>query len=513
MARTEDTPDPTRHTVVFSDFHMSPASPDHPWWMRYRNRQFFVDTEFAALADRLLDEIGPSREEARLEVVFNGDLFELDGADAFVNGKGRRHAEVGSEETEAHALDVILADHAGFVHATARLMLRAERVVFLAGNHDVGLYWPAVQAVLRDHLLRAARDLGAAEPESALAERIVFRQWFHRTDGGVYIEHGQQYDPSSSLPDALIPTRGDGLGLWMSFGSAGFRHIMSGIGTMNPHDHNTFIMSGVEYARHWVRYYFRKSHSLVTTWLGGSIACARHMLGQRDRRTEPSDADREQAFGRLAEVTDSSPTTLRRLRALHARPVTDRPYHVLRELWLDRVAIAGAIGVVALLGLLLLPWPLDFVVTALAGLGFWLYERHAPPSDIMAFEDRLGDIALSVCELTGDRIVLLGHTHHAGIWELEGGVRLVNTGTWAPAFLDPECTVRAEEARPFAWIRSTRSAESARLTGSPNSIDGGTTDVDLLVWESGRFLAWSEFLERTVAPSTEGDQPEIERAA
>jgi len=66
-----------RQTIVFSDFHLAPASPDHPHWMRYRNRQFFVDVRYAALVDRLLAELderdGP--DAPVLEVVFNGDMF------------------------------------------------------------------------------------------------------------------------------------------------------------------------------------------------------------------------------------------------------------------------------------------------------------------------------------------------------------------------------------------------------------------------------------------------------
>lgn len=489
-----------RQTLVFSDFHMAPASPDHPHWMRYRNRRFFVDRDFAALVDRLLTELDAAPEPPALEVVFNGDMFELDGADGFLHAVvDRPDADIGREETEAAALRAILTDHDGFVAAAGRLLARAERVVFIAGNHDVGLYWPAAQAELVERLCAAARRVRPDAAPETLAARIVFRQWFYRSDDGrLYVEHGQQYDPASALPDPLVPRRGDGRGLWISFGSAGFRHIMRGIGTMNPHDHNTFIMSAAQYARHWLDYYAGKGRSLVWTWLSGSWRCARHMLGQRSRRSEPAAEAARHEAGRLAAATALSPATLRRLRQLQARPITERPYDMIRELWLDRVAWGGLIALVALLGLLLLPWPWDLALTALAGLGFWLYERHAPVSDIMAFEERLDGIAAAVGELTGAELVLLGHTHVALDHQLPNGVRLINSGTWAPAFLDPECTRPAETLRPF--VRISRGV-------------AGIRSADLLVWEEGRILAWSEARDRRQPLAPAGHSSGVQRAA
>ena len=80
-------------TIVFSDFHMSPAAEEDGVWMRYRNRRFFVDSEYAELVDEILAQLG----DAPFEVVFNGDMFELDGADGFRSRGGRRDRDVGGE--------------------------------------------------------------------------------------------------------------------------------------------------------------------------------------------------------------------------------------------------------------------------------------------------------------------------------------------------------------------------------------------------------------------------------
>ena len=50
-------------------------------------RPQFIDDDFAALTDRLLDQVG----DQPFEVVFAGDTFELDGASAYT-GRPRQRA-------------------------------------------------------------------------------------------------------------------------------------------------------------------------------------------------------------------------------------------------------------------------------------------------------------------------------------------------------------------------------------------------------------------------------------
>src|SRR5689334_14979034 len=70
------------HTVVISDVHLCEAVPGDDLWMRYRQRRFFPDTEFARLFDLLCAEARGNT----LSLVFNGDLFDFD-APPIVNGE------------------------------------------------------------------------------------------------------------------------------------------------------------------------------------------------------------------------------------------------------------------------------------------------------------------------------------------------------------------------------------------------------------------------------------------
>jgi hypothetical protein len=74
--------------------------------------------------------------------------------------------------------------------ATARMLLHGHRVLFLSGNHDIELGWPAVRAVIRGDLVRRWRALweeaeragktdGLAPPRHDTEDCIRFRAWFH----------------------------------------------------------------------------------------------------------------------------------------------------------------------------------------------------------------------------------------------------------------------------------------------------------------------------------------------
>jgi UDP-2,3-diacylglucosamine pyrophosphatase LpxH len=456
------------HVIVFSDFHLSdaPAADRRAAgrgtaeWMRFRHPSFFVDEEFAAVADRLLAELGAEP----FEVVFAGDVFELDGtlawgrrawAAAHDAPAAARLRMAGDEESETAALGRIVADHAVLFDAVGRLLARARRVVFLCGNHDLGLWWPKAQRLLRRHLARTARRAGARASSAVLRERVVFRPWFHRT-GGVYVEHGHQFDPTAALPDPLVPLRGDGGGLWLSQGSLFFRYLMGHIGTMNPHNHESFLLGLRGYFLHWLRYYVRRGRALFLPLLPGWARLVWHAWRQRHRRAAPALTLRERALLAQLEATDLSPAALHRLRALHAQPAVRHEsglYAFLRQFGLDRVVVAALLVLLSVAGLLTMPRPHASLAALLLGLTFFAYERFAPRRAYFSYRQELPERATAIAALTGDHAIVFGHTHHAGETPLPGGARLLNSGTWANGFADAECRRRVNAARSFVWVR------------------------------------------------------------
>jgi hypothetical protein len=441
-------------------------------------------------------------------VVLNGDTFELDGASAWEGLAGGPPADVGRPEAEAAALERILQDHEGFVRALGRLLASGARLVFVSGNHDQGLGWPAVQKTLKKHLVAAARRAGneavqgeavrgealrgaavrgaavrgeadeGVEAETAVTDRIVFRRWFHRSNDGLYVEHGQQYDADSAVGDPLVPVRGDGAGLQLSLGSAGLRHILGGIGTMNPHNPRSFRLGGPgAYLRHWLRHYVGQGRSLLRTWIFGALRCALHVLGQRRAGVEAGAAARLDALSRQARAAGLRPGAVRRLRALQRRPVSDRPYAVLRQLWLDRLGLVTLGLLSAAVAGLLGGWVYALVALALFATAFMVYEHVAPGVDGDDYDQALPWTARRVAAITGDTLVVLGHSHRPARRLLPGGATYVNTGAWAPSYADPECTRPVDSDRTFAWVRSD--GEQIRV-------------VRLLAWQGGRLVSFDD---------------------
>lgn len=130
------------------------------------------------LGDRLRRYLAPPYDQLHLELVFNGDTFDL--LKTSFNNAWPHHitAEVASTKmarvAEAHpeffaALRDILAARGGDVS-----------IHFVAGNHDLELFFPEVQAVIRDL--------------TTVDERVRFHG--HELElGRVRIEHGSQLDP------------------------------------------------------------------------------------------------------------------------------------------------------------------------------------------------------------------------------------------------------------------------------------------------------------------------------
>ena len=498
-----------RHTIVFSDFHLpSAAAEGDGVWMRYRSSRFFIDGSFSALAERLVDRLSG----APFEVVFDGDTFELDGADGYRGNGDRACADVGDEAGERDSLQTILDDHPLFVAATGRLLAHADRIVFVAGNHDLGLYWPGVQALLTARLVAAALEADPGLDPATVAERIVYRQWFYRTGDGVLVEHGHQYDAASSSPDALVPRRGDGDGLWLSLGSVGFRHVLGHVGTMNPHTTASFVLGLGGYFRHYYQYYFRKGRAIFRRTGRGLLRVVQHAWAQRRSAAAPPPSEAEEAFRALREeANDLPPGTLSRLRSLHQRPAMDNTYRYLRDLRLDWVLLGGLLALMSLAAVLVIPWPWDFAATLLVAGTFWGYERLAPSIDYEAYEEGLVEVADAVGRLTHDDVIVTGHTHNPGAWPLAGGGVLINTGAWAPGFVDPECRRAVSQARSFAWIRTFRQIE-ARPAFDPLAsgifrsaerlaAERRTIDARLLLWDGGEIVAYRPPDEHVAPPS------------
>ena len=159
-------------TYIMSDLHVGggPADPgdDHIW-------------QGEPLV-RLLDQWrGSAQGQAgAIELVFNGDFLEF----AQTNTAAFAHLSDKFWCTESESLaklNTILAGNANMFAALARFQETGNLVTIAAGNHDVDLAWPAVQARLRQ---AAGADL-----------RFEIGQvWLERHDRRLQIGHGHMDD-------------------------------------------------------------------------------------------------------------------------------------------------------------------------------------------------------------------------------------------------------------------------------------------------------------------------------
>ena len=177
-----------RCTMILSDVHLSTlARSSNAMAHRRPDRQ--PDALLAGTIDQALAQA--RRAGARLELVLNGDLFDLDAApvDASEPGLEERRCELGA----ADMMRRILTDHPVFMSTLYRVVSAGHRVVAIPGNHDAQLAFPAVRREL-------VRSLGTGLG-------VAFRAWFHVTEDGVLVEHGHLYDPLCRM-ERLYPVAG-----------------------------------------------------------------------------------------------------------------------------------------------------------------------------------------------------------------------------------------------------------------------------------------------------------------
>lgn len=180
-ARSRSGPD--RLLVVFSDIEMGAggAYDDFP--------------HAEALAEQIVSYAGPAYQDLSVDLVFNGDTFDL--LKTAVEGAYPRHI---TAEVALAKLEQVLAAHRPFCEALSEFCGRmGERgsVRFIVGNHDAELLFPEVQRRLR---------------ACCGGERVLF-PGFSLDLGRVHIEHGSQLDPLFTMDEAhpFVAHRGERL--------------------------------------------------------------------------------------------------------------------------------------------------------------------------------------------------------------------------------------------------------------------------------------------------------------
>ena len=447
-----------RHTVAISDIHLCEFERTDGLWMRYRQAPYSPDNDLAAMLDALRAKVAPGDE---LCLVLNGDVLDFD-APRVLDGQSVFHDLPRTAEHAVPAVTAILDDHAVFLAALGRVLADGHEVVFISGNHDVLLTLPEVRAAVRERLAAAAAEAGGVG-----APRIVFRAWFHLTQDGIVLEHGHQYDGYCAHRYPMVPFGPDPREIHPTMGSLTARNLVSRMGFFNPHVDGSFMLSGLGYLTHWARYYLFSRHSLAIAFARGA---ARTLVELVRRRFPASRARRRENVHLAAAETGTSIRRVARHARLFAPPAEDKLQTVVREFWVDRIAL-GVLSLLIMGAFFLLARGPALAGAMLAPLLFVAYELSVPKPPLDETWRRVQRTARRVARVYKARAVVFGHTHHPeGVWE--DGVFYGNSGTWSAAFKDLECTQPIAEERPVVWLRS----EGKRMMGG------------LVLWKRGSFV-------------------------
>lgn len=445
-----------RHTVAISDIHLCEIEPTEGLWMRYRQAPYQPDRDLCAMLDALRERV---RGDA-LCLVLNGDVFDFD-APRVIDGRSAFHDLPRTAEHALPQLHAILDDHPELVAALGRVLADGHEIVFVSGNHDAQLTLPELGAALADRLAAATPDPAAAR------RRVQFRAWFHRTPDGIVVEHGHQYDAYCSFRTPMAPFGEAPREIQPTMGSLCTRNLVSRMGYFNPHVDGSFMLSGVGYVAHWARYYLFSRRSLAITFARGAARTVAELIR---RRAPGSRAARRENVREAVRETSSPLAAVARHARLFAPPAEDRIQTVLREFWIDRIALGALTVALGALFFLRARGPLVAGAAVVPAL-FATYEISVPKAGLGEIWRRVQRVARRVARVHRARAVVFGHTHQAeGAWE--GGVFYGNTGSWSPAYADLACTRLLTPERPLIWLRS----EGDRLWGG------------LVRWAAGRFL-------------------------
>ena len=507
--------------VLVSDVHLNeilaPDSGAPPGWWEYKAPASSQDAELAAF----LVAIDTRRPAwfARTVLVMNGDTFDFDTC--YSGPAGREVPREGMAPTvdgSVYKMGRILGDHPGFVAALAAFLARGNRAVFVMGNHDRELHFPAVQELLVQRVASRA----PAGKGGDVARAIAFEPWFVHVPGVLYAEHGNQYDATCSYRDVLDPTippdRDHALELETPFGSLLGRHSLSRLGTFNPYNDESFILSLGGYAAHWRKFYFGR-RPFFRAYLGATWRGLRELRDRRRRqlaakppelrRRRPEEVARSPAYVSLAAEKGVDPTFVARQLRLSSTPIVDRARLLLHEVWVDRFAfLLGAVGLLVAGLVLVKEWyQLLILLLLLPGIFFVL---RAMGRGSLALQERArwGLVAESIAEALRVPVVAFGHSHRPERRPLTHGGRYYNLGSWAPVLPSDRGSTLAR-ARRYLVVRpdaTGRAHVAFARWGGPEGEPRPVADEEVLTGRSD----WGE----STPPGTRGPgTPELSTSA
>lgn len=442
---------------MLSDLHLGEGRSRHP--ERFSPmEEFFYDESFARLLDHLQRRY--AADPSGLVLVLNGDVLDFltitrlpDPEPGFEMSSAERRFGLNPTPSKSiFKLDRIVQGHPAFFDALARFAAAGHRIEILRGNHDLEIFFEEVRERLVGQLVERAGG------DEAVRARLRFHQWFYLEPGRVYIEHGNQYEASNSIRYPLRPLlpvgkrRGESEPvLDYPLGSLFVRYFYNGVHHIDPYTPK--VVSFEHYLEFLRRYNLldllriaRRHYPFFLQALG-----PRSPSGSSGP-CEQDEAEQREAFESLDRAAE--PRDLHaQLNALKIMPLSASKAGLVKEMTkpiLRRLTWTAGVAFVSLYVWLLIfnviqatPFVAESVfvkaillavfsiatMLVLLGLGNHLAHKLRRTTDRSVAV--CAQQAERIAELTGVKLVLMGHTHEVDIRRIAGGkATYANSGTW-----------------------------------------------------------------------------------
>jgi UDP-2,3-diacylglucosamine pyrophosphatase LpxH len=475
---------PRFNYVILSDLHLAEGKKKATGQIS-RFEGFLFDLPFERLLAHLRERA--EQRDHLWTLVFNGDLIDFLRVTSVPDPKRpprglpnitptKQKYGLGASAAESKwQLERVVEGHPVFFRALARFLLEGHRVVIIKGNHDVNWFWPEVRYRFMELMEAFVREIDIPGPQadqrvSDALDRLGFRSWSIYAKKLLYVEHGNQYDPTNSFPNFMYPVLVDpespvgGFELDFPFGSFFIRYFFNKIELRFPAAPHYRNISAFFYtirrrhlyafwhiARNYFPYFFRTLQKVQTR------------RGPRHREIQEKNLQLVRKIGE--EYGDVR--TIEKIAALQEAPAYENKLDFLTTV-LKRPAKKFA---VALGGLILLSFfwnilsegilaggrnlVLKTTLSVIFDYGFillglvWLFLILRPSKEGVSPREaeprKLRDKAARIAEMLDVKYVTFGHSHVEDIWKVPGRDSwYFNTGTWTPFIDEDRRLVRPE---------------------------------------------------------------------
>jgi UDP-2,3-diacylglucosamine pyrophosphatase LpxH len=303
--------------IIVSDLHLCEGV-DSP------NEDFYYDKEFAAFLKH--------HSKKNTTLIINGDFvdfLQVTNLGHFKNiTENERRFGLGTEEVKSmYKLKLVFEQHPLFFKGIADFIAKGNKVIIVAGNHDMEFYWKGTQETFYRELqkIRSIKNIRA---------KVKFYPWFYYVPGLVYVEHGNQYDPVNSYDNFLYPVLANNTKqLDLPFGSFFVRYFFNVFEKSDPLADN--FKPPIKYINialtkdplHFTQTLMRYIPFLFRVWAKSIIFQNRKVL----RKIEKINDARIDAVAKSFKL---SPRKLHSIRSFHKQDLLNRPffmYHVIKS--------------------------------------------------------------------------------------------------------------------------------------------------------------------------------------